>query len=748
MTAGGERGSMRGPWGPSPPSASSPAGEETLEAVVEEIAYRSADGRFTVAHVSERAPGGQHVATTAVGELGEVSPGETLRLHGRRSTHPKYGERFRVRTFTPVIPSTDEGIRRFLGSGMIPGIGKRLAERLVAQFGTRTLDVIAAESGRLREVEGIGKRRAASISEAVRARREESERLAFLHGLGLGPAMARRITERYGADAARIVRDDPYLVAEEVRGIGFRTADAMGRAVGIAADDPRRAAGAVLHVVARSADQGHTFVPRDELIAETSLLEVPAAQVDEAIEALVARGLLILDSPWEDDHDEQLAEAVYAPPLHRAERRLAERLALLARPRAIPVGAERIVRGVLGEGQLSEEQEHAVAASVAHGLMVLTGGPGTGKTTTVRAIVQAQQALERRIVLAAPTGRAAKRLSEATGVEATTVHRLLQWNPRTGGFERNRETPIEAEVVLIDEASMLDLQLGSSMVEAIAPSSRLVLVGDVDQLPPVGAGAVLREILDSGVGDVVRLSQVFRQAQKSAIVRGAHAVLHGQAPEPTASRGATGDGDVFFVPARTPDELHQRLTQVLGRIEARYGFHPMRDVQVLSPMRRGAFGTEALNVLLQRALNPSAKNSSSTAAFVRGDKVMQLRNNYDRDVFNGDLGVVSRVEGGDTFVIVDGREVQYPVKDLDQLTLAYATTIHKVQGSEFPAIVLVLHAGHHVMLGRSLLYTALTRAKKLVVIVGDRRAVARAAANARATETHGGLAHRLRAAVC
>ncbi len=516
-----------------------PLGEEILEGTIDDVSYRSPDGRFTVAQVSIHRAGGKTEPMTAVGDLGEVAPGETLRMHGRRSRHAKYGDRFRVRTFTPVIPSTTSGIERFLGSGMIPGIGRALAKRLVKKFGDRTLDVIATESGRLREVNGIGRQRAASISEAVKARREEAERLAFLHGLGLGPAMARRIIERFGDDAARIVRDDPYLVAEEVRGIGFRTADAIGRAVGIPDDDPRRAAGVVLHVLGRGADSGHTYLPRSAIIDEARQLDVPADRVSDAVDALAGRGLVILD-------EVDGLEAVYAPPLLRAERRLSERLRILARPRAVPEHAEAAIRRAIGDAELSAEQERAVATSVSHGLMVLTGGPGTGKTTTVRAIVAAQRALERRIVLAAPTGRAAKRLTEATGAEAKTVHRLLQWNPRTGGFERNREAPLDAEVVLVDEASMLDVQLGSSLVDAVAPSSRLILVGDVDQLPPVGPGPVLREILRTEVAEVVRLTQVFRQAQNTRSSTGAR-----RSRARPASRAATATSSSFAPEVRT-----------------------------------------------------------------------------------------------------------------------------------------------------------------------------------------------------
>lgn len=701
--------------------------DEVVDGVVEEVLWCSEDGRFSVVRFTRLA---NDDGLVAVGDLGAVAVGETLRLHGRWSQHAVHGRRFRVHAFTPIVPSTQKGIIRYLGSGLIPGIGKGLAARLVDKFGDQTLDVIATQSRRLREVSGIGKQRAEAIAEAVRARREEAEQMAFFHAVGLGPALARRVLRHYGRDATRVLREDPYLVAEEISGIGFRKADEIGRAVGIGPEDPRRAAGAALHVLARASDRGHVFLERSQVVDEAQRLGLPPALVDEAVDTLAGRGLVVLEG---DD--------VYPPPLHRAEIAVARALATLARPRAVPATDAAMAKATEGV-PLSPRQLEAVRTSLSAGLTVLTGGPGTGKTTTVRAIVAAQQALGRRVLLCAPTGRAAKRLSEATGAPAATIHRLLEWNPMLGGFQRDARHPLDAEVVLVDEASMLNLQLADSLLDAIAPSSRLVLVGDVDQLPPVGPGQVLRELIASEVGALVRLQEVFRQAAQSAIVRGAHAILRGDVPESTP-QGEHGPGDLFVVKAREPDRIRQLLVDILDRVQRRYDIDPIDGVQVLSPMRKGPLGTEGLNELLQEQLNPRADRSRG-GTFFAGDKVMQLRNDYEKDVFNGDLGRVVRVQGGVTYVNFDGREVQYKVEDLDMLSLAYASTIHKVQGSEFPAVIVVLHGAHHVLLSRALLYTAVTRAKRLVVVLGDPQAVARAARNALSYESNSRLARRLR----
>lgn len=703
----------------------SPDTHEVFEGVVEDVVFRSDDGKFAVIRVTVDEDSGRLAQHTAVGDLGQIVPGENVRLVGRWTEHAVYGPRFLVTSFTPTIPETERGIARYLGSGLIPGIGPALAARLVERFGKETLDIIATQSSRLREVPGIGRRRAESIAGAVRQRRVEAETMSFLHALGIGPATAREIVRSYGADAPRVVRDDPYIVAEQIRGIGFRTADRIAEALGIAGDDLRRVQGGVLHLLGKAVDEGHVFATREQLRAGLAQLDVPDDALEEALAALLGRELVTVDG-----------DAVYPPPLFRAELQVAEALADLAARPMIKLPAKTY------DPSLSDMQRRAVDASLGTHLLVLTGGPGTGKTTTVRAIVEAHAALERKVALCAPTGRAAKRLSEASRTEAKTIHRLLEWNPATGHFSRNASCPLEADLVLVDEASMLDIRLASQLLAAVSPNATLVLVGDIDQLPPVGPGQPLRDLIASRVCVTVRLREVFRQAQQSAIVRGAHAVLEGLVPEPTP-RGTKGDGDLFLIAESDPEVIAERLIQTLRRMSVAYGFDPITDAQVMTPMRRGPLGTRKLNEVLQQSLNPGVNGGETTTAFRRGDKVMQLRNDYDKEVFNGDLGEVVAIRDGVTFVKYDGREVQYGPDELEAITLAYACTVHKVQGSEFPAAVIVLHGGHFLLLNRALLYTALTRAKKLVVLLGDRKAIARAARNAHSYATNSKLIDRL-----
>lgn len=698
--------------------------EETLQGAVEGVVYQSPDGFFSVVRILRES---DNVEVTAIGDFGNVSIGETLRLRGRFTEHPSHGRRFQVSSLTPVLPSSREGMARYLGSGLIPGIGKGLAQRLVDKFGAKAIDVIATQSGKLREVPGIGQQRATAISQAVRERRSETELMAYLHSLGLGPALARRIRKRYGDRAVQVIREDPYLVAEQVPGVGFKTADGIGRASGLAMDDPRRAAGAVLHLLGRTADDGHVFATRDDLVSQGENLQVPAERIEEAIESLCARGLTVRDT-----------EAIYAAPLYRAEVSVAN----LLRERATALTHGDVVLDDATLEGLSEAQADAVRATFRGRLLVITGGPGTGKTTTVRGIVRAHRAVGHAIILCAPTGRAAKRLSEAAGAEARTIHRMLEWNPALARFQRDAENPVEGDVVLVDEASMLNVQLAERLLAAIPAHVPLVLVGDVDQLPPVGPGQVLRDTIASGIAPVVRLQTVFRQAQESHIVRGAHAILHGELPEPTPAN-TRGAGDLFIVRASEPELCLDRLREMLKRLPAAYGLDVRRDVMVLSPMRKGPLGTERLNEFLQDELNPKTNPHAKPLVPRAGDRVMQLRNDYEKEAYNGDLGEVRNVAAGITYVLMDGRDVRYKADEMDDLTLAYASTIHKVQGSEFPAVIVVMHSSHHVLLSRALLYTAVTRAKKLVIMLGDERAMARAAKNAHSYRCQSKLTQRL-----
>lgn len=690
------------------------------------MTYQSSDGRFAVVQAAPDR-GGSPVAL--VGQLGAVAPGETLRAHGRFETHRTHGVRFVVESYLPVLPSTEDGLERFLGSGLVPGVGPSTAKRIVERFGTRTLDVISQQSAKLLEVSGIGKKRVAELQRVVRARRLEAEQMAFLRSVGLGPGMAQRVLKKFEERTTHQLKEDPYLIAEQVDGIGFATADEVGRALGIGPEDPRRVAGAILHLLGQAADEGHVFLPKEELVTRASSLNVDGMHVAPQLESLNARGLVVIDG-----------DRVYAPPLHRAEVSLAERLQKLDAPTTWSTAGSS--RALASPEETSPEQRSAVETTLRHRLTLLTGGPGTGKTTTVKAIVNTHLAMERTVVLCAPTGRAAKRMMEATGFEAKTIHRLLEWTPFARGsssrFLRGPDAPLNADLVLVDEASMLDLRLAEHLVSALAPGTSLVLVGDVDQLPPVGAGHVLREILNAGVGKRIHLNIIFRQAQKSAIVQTAHGLLSG-APPTLSTDAKPGRGDLFMLEASDPERMVERLFASLTRIEKSYGLDPKTQVQVLTPMRKGPLGTEQLN----RALQARLTRTPERGPFVAGDRVMQLKNDYEKDVYNGDMGTVTSIDGDIIYVAMDSGVVSYKEREATALSLAYASTIHKVQGSEFPAVVVLLHSSHHVLLNRALLYTAITRARDLVLIIAGKKPLARAIRNTASHHTHCALGERI-----
>lgn len=718
-------------------TAPMPTGEVTLRGVVRAVVYRSDDLSFSVVRLT-LVDGNE---ATVVGALSNVAVGEPVRVTGRYEDNSSHGRQLRAATVVPELPRTPEGIERLLGSGFVPDIGPTLAKRIVQQFGSSTLDVIADHTERLREVDGIGKARAQRIQEAFRTRRMEVESKAFMQGLGIGPATARRVWERFGAETSNVLRENPYRLAEEVQGIGFLTADKIARATGIQDDDPRRIAGATLFLLLEAVEDGHSAMPPEELAVLAEKFAIPREAVLDAIQELASRNVVVCDR-----------ERVYPPPLYKAESQLARDLARLLTRRVTPVDPKVLSVATVAKSLtgLHAKQRDAVEATMANALLVLTGGPGTGKTTTVRAMVTLHRAAGNKILLAAPTGRAAKRLSEATQHPAGTLHRLLEWMPRVGRFARNQASPLDADFVLVDEASMLDVQLASALVQALRPGARLVMVGDADQLPPVGPGTVLADLLATREVVQVRLTEVFRQASASAIVRGAYEILRGEVPKsspprPTVKSGAAPEapaGEFYFVRCDDAEQGAKLLVEtVTTRIPRAFGVDPVRDVQVLVPTHRGPMGAQALNEALQAALNPDAPRGKR--GFAVGDKVMQHKNDYDLDVWNGDVGVVARADGDKLAVMVDGREVLYSGTAVDNLSLAYAATVHKAQGSEYDVVVVGLHTSHFVLLNRSLLYTAVTRARRLVVVVGNEKAARIAVDTARTVERHGALKERL-----
>jgi exodeoxyribonuclease V alpha subunit len=721
-----------------------PAADSALEGTLERIVFAGAGGEFTVARLKVA---GRSDPVTVVGSLLGLPVGARLSAQGHYEDNPRFGRQFRIVSFTELSPQTREGIKRYLGSGLVKGIGPELAARIVARFGEQTLRVLDEHPERIREVPGIGQARAAGIGSAWASQRGQREAMVFLQGHGVPPALAVRVCKRYGADTVTRVRENPYRLAFDVWGIGFLSADRLAGSLGLGKQAPVRIEAGVRHVLVEAGGEGHVYVPRERLAEEAARqLEVDRPLVDEAIERLARQGDVAIERV-------DAGEAVYETGLLRAERATAEGLRrLLSCPsRPLPIDADRAIARYEKEAgiRLAPRQDEAIRRAFAAPVLVITGGPGVGKTTIVRGIVSAFLRCRLRVALAAPTGRAAKRLQEATGHPAATLHRLLEWRPAEGRFGRNPARPLETDVLIVDEASMIDIRLAADLLAALAKSTRLLLVGDQDQLPSVGPGMVLRDVIASGAVPVVRLDEIFRQAAQSLIVTNAHRIHDGQMPElgeaPVA--GPRADTRDFFL-LKEEDPATAALTirdLVVHRLPKRYGFRPS-DIQVLTPMHRGELGAIHLNELLQAALSAGGEElQSGSRRFCVGDRVMQLRNNYDKDVYNGDIGGIVRIARSERQVVVrfDEREVCYGSDELDELTLAYAATIHKAQGSEYPAVVIPVHTQHFVMLARSLLYTAVTRGKRLVVLVGTGKALAIAVRNAKVAMRASRLCQRL-----
>jgi len=736
---------------------------ETLEGTVDRIVFSGGGGEFMVARLTVEGATDQ---VTVVGSLLGIPVGARLRVTGRREQSSRFGPQFRVAGYTEIAPATIEGIRRYLGSGLVKGIGPEFASRIVTRFGIETLAILDRDPGRISEVPGIGPTRARAIRDAWNAQREVRNVMVFLQGHGVSPAFAARIFKRYGPSAVALVRENPYRLAFDVWGIGFLSADKLAAALGIGRESDARVEAGVRHVLEEASSDGHVFAPREALVrAAAALLDVGEERVQPAIERLARAGDVVIEAALGEGEG---GEAIYTTALHRAEVAVAAGLKRLMAaslgPGAPSLDAERALAWYQAEAkiELAAQQADAVRRALTEPVLVVTGGPGVGKTTIVRGIVSILMRKGRRVALAAPTGRAAKRLSEATGQPAATLHRMLEWRPAESLFGRSRERPLEADVLVVDEASMLDVRLAADLLAALGPGTRLVLVGDVDQLPSVGPGTVLRDVIASGAVPTVRLTEIFRQAGRSQIVVNAHRIHDGEMPETAAAPADGGaDGrDFFFLEENDPAVAAALIRDLVAvRLPRRYGFQP-HDVQVLAPMHRGELGAGNLNQLLQAALTAGAPGiSRGGRAFHVGDRVMQVRNDYDKEVFNGDIGRVERIgrgsqgtddsgenaaEEAQIIVRFDDREVPYGADELDELRLAYAATVHKAQGSEFPAVIIPVHTQHFVMLQRNLLYTAVTRARKLVVLVGTRRAVSLAVRNAEIAQRASRLAVRLR----
>ena len=749
---------------------------KTLEGTLERLTFQNEENGYTVAKL---VPKGQSYEVTVIGTLTGVNVGESVRLRGLWSTHPKYGRQFEVREYTVQLPATVEGIRKYLGSGLIKGVGPVNAGRIVDYFGLKTLDVIETDVNRLREVPGIGQKRADRVARAWEEQKHIKEIMIFLQSHGVSTGLAVKIYKQYGDDASTIVRNDPYRLAKDIYGIGFKTADKIAQQMGFAIDAPERIQAGLRYALGTFSDDGHCYATREQLlIMSAELLAVSREACETQLDALVGleeviaenyelritneelvitdHGSPITDVPSKIQNPKSKIEAIFLPPFFYAEKGVANKLRQLQSSSRDRMAAFQDVEwdkafiwlDDRNSIRLAEQQQAAVKMALTEKVSILTGGPGTGKTTIIKSIIQLLQAKQRTVLLCAPTGRAAKRLSETTGLEAKTIHRLLEFKPAEGfRFLRDQENPLDADMVIVDETSMVDILLMNHLLKAVEAGSHLLLVGDVDQLPSVGAGNVLRDLIASNVIPVTRLDTIFRQAEDSYIIVNAHRINRGETPV------FNGEARDFFLFAeddadRAADLI---LDVVANRIPAKFGFDADRDVQVLSPMHRGAAGVSALNQRLQERLNPpdgrKAESAHGSRTFRFGDRVMQIRNDYDRQVFNGDMGTVVALDLEEHTLTVDfeGARVEYEFAQLDELVHAYAVSIHKAQGSEFPVVVIPLLMQHYMMLQRNLLYTGVTRAQHLVVLVGSRRAIAIAVRNDKIAQRNTRLAARVQA---
>ena len=702
-----------------------------LRCVVERITYQNPENGYSVLKVKVK---GYNDLVTLVGNLLEVPVGSVLLCRGEWKVDKCYGSQFVAATWEETMPATVYGIEKYLGSGLVKGIGPRFARAIVQRFGTETIDIIETEIERLYEVPNIGRKRVAKIRESWEKQKDIKNVMLFLQGYGVSTAYAAKIYREYGKESIDKVRENPYRLADDIWGIGFKTADGIAAKMGYEKEDPRRCRSGILYTLGQLSDEGHVYAGEEQLVKTAGqLLEAGETAIRDTLAGMLQAEDLILDK-----------DAIYLPPFYHAECGTSRRLRDLAESTG-----RSLFDGLFDPSSLTAEtgieydevQLAAIRQAVTSKVMVLTGGPGTGKTTTTQGIIAALKKAGLRVLLAAPTGRAAKRMSEATGMEAKTIHRLLEYNPQDG-YKRNDENPLEGDALIVDECSMIDILLMNNLLKAVPVGMRLVFVGDIDQLPSVGAGNVLRDIIDSQRIPVVRLVRIFRQAQKSRIVMNAHTINQGRFPDTSNGR----DTDFFFMREDDPERAAETIVRLVKeRLPRAYRESPDR-IQVLTPMQRGVVGAANLNLLLQQALNPSGPSLNRGGyTYRQGDRVMQQRNNYDKDVFNGDLGYIREVDTEERTLKVDfdGKKVEYDVTELDELTLAYATTIHKAQGSEYPIVVMPVLMTHFVMLQRNLIYTGITRAKKICVLLGAAKALAYAVRNVSVLKRNTRLKERL-----
>ena len=702
-----------------------------LTGQIEHITYTNEESGFTIAKVRVS---GRHDLVTVVGNLLAPTPGEVLDMLGEWTQHPRFGEQFKVAQFTTQVPATVYGIQKYLGSGMIKGLGPVMASRIVERFGIDTLDIIEKDVVRLSVVPGIGAKRITLITQAWQAQREIRDVMLFLQSHGVGTGYAAKIFKHYGSRAVAVVRENPYRLATDIAGIGFLTADRIAERIGIPRHSSWRVEAGILFVLQELTDEGHVFYPRDRLLERCrETLEVEPPLIAQALNRLAADRRIVIENRFSPAPD-ALAEnpAIYLTSLHLCEATIAHRLrALLEVPRAFrsvdPATAIAWVQERL-DMTLSENQIEALRGALTHKVMVITGGPGTGKTTLVNAILKIFDRAAARVLLAAPTGRAAKRLSEATGREARTIHRLLEYSAQKVGFQRDEDKPLECDLLIVDESSMIDTVLMHHLLKAVPLAAASILVGDVNQLPSVGPGNILEDIIDSGAVPVARLTEIFRQARRSQIIVNAHRINQGLMPVVETDVSNDPARDFFFIEQEDPERVVDTILELIRRrIPRRFGFDPVNDIQVLTPMHKGVVGATNLNRRLQEALNPGEGGVARGDRVYRvNDKVMQIRNDYDKEVFNGDIGRITAISDKEreVAVLIDGREVMYDFSELDEIVHAFAVSVHKSQGSEYPAVIFPVLTQHYLLLQRNLIYTALTRARRLAVIVGTRKAMA------------------------